>query len=133
VNSKAPSKRAIASELGSAQKLWDGIVATLSETYGSVDQEWKPSKAPFGWICLLKHKNKTLVYLTPEKPGIRVAIVLGERAVALALASRLPGGIKSLIKAARPYAEGRGIRFPVVSAEDVPTVIDLVAIKTSPK
>jgi len=120
-------------ELGSSLLFWDHIVASLSETHGSIEEEWKTSKSDFGWMCLLKHKKRTLVYLTPDKSEIRVAIVLGERAVGLALASRLPAEIKLLIEAARPYAEGRGIRFPVASVEDVATVIDLVAIKTSPK
>jgi len=61
--------------------------------------------------------------MTPEKRTIRVAIVLGERAVALALASGIPESIKTLIKEARPYAEGRGIRFPVSSAADVPVFL----------
>ena len=128
-----PSKRDVAMELGSSLLFWDHIVASLSETHGSIEEEWKTSKSDFGWMCLLKHKKRTLVYLTPDKSEIRVAIVLGERAVGLALASRLPAEIKLLIEAARPYAEGRGIRFPVASVEDVATVIDLVAIKTSPK
>jgi hypothetical protein len=133
MNTKPPSKRAVAFELGKAQAAWDGIIAALAETYGAIDQEWKPSKATFGWICLLKHKKKTLLYLTPEKEMIRVAIVLGERAAALAMASGLPKNIKALIEAARPYAEGRGIRFPVDTTAEVPIVNDLVAIKTTPK
>jgi len=84
-------------------------------------------------MCLLKQKKRTLLYLTPEKDAVRVAIVLGERAVALALASGLPEEIKVLIRKAPPYVEGRGIRFPICSANDVPIVSDLVAIKTLPR
>ncbi len=49
------------------------------------------------------------------------------------MASGLPKNIKALIEAARPYAEGRGIRFPVGTTAEVPIVNDLVAIKTTPK
>ena len=133
MSAKIPSQRAVASELGPAQKVWDGIIGALAETYGAIDKEWRPSKANFGWMCLLKHKKRTLLYLTPEKETILVAIVLGERAVALARASELPENIKALIEEARPYAEGRGIRFPVGSPADVPVVTELVAIKTTPK
>jgi hypothetical protein len=71
--------------------------------------------------------------MTPEPGTITVAIVLGERAVALALASNIPGSIKSMIREARKYAEGRGIRFQVEGAADIATVRDLIAIKTTPK
>lgn len=133
MRNKGPSKEDLASELGAAQDIWNGIIASVTEKFGSIDQEWKSSKASFGWMCLLKHKKRTLLYLTPEKERVRVAIVLGERAVVLALASELPEGIKALIREARPYAEGRGIRFPVSSAADMLVVSDLLAIKTTPR
>ena len=129
----APSEADLWSELGSAQEVWRKIIDAVAARLGPIDQEWKSSKAGFGWMCLLKKKKRTLLYMTPEKEAVLVAIVLGERAVALALASEIPAGIKTLIREARPYAEGRGIRFPVSSATDVPMVDDLVAIKMAPK
>ena len=39
---------------------------------------------------------------------------------------------KALLREARPYAEGRGIRFPATSAADVAAVLDRVALKTAP-
>ena len=128
-----PSPQGIAKVLGAALNVWDQILSSISELLGAIEQEWKPSKSDFGWMCLLKHKKRTVVYLTPEAGSIRIAVVLGERAVELALASRLPAKIKRLIREARPYAEGRGIRFPVSSESDLPVVSELVAIKTTPK
>jgi hypothetical protein len=118
--------------LGSAGVLWSGIVRALEEMLGPIDQEWKPSKAEFGRICLLRHKKRTLLYLTPDQEKLWIAIVLGERAYGLALASALPGAIKQMFSEARPYAEGRGIRFPVRSLSDLPTIATLVEIKTTP-
>jgi len=130
---QAPSEKDLVSQLGVARVHWNAVIAAATEKFGSIDQEWKSSKGSFGWMCLLKHKKRTLLYLTPEAEMVRVAIVLGERAVALALASELPKGIKDLIREARPFAEGRGIRFPVVTRADVAVVSNLVAIKTAPK
>lgn len=62
-----------------------------------------------------------------------MAVVFGERAVELALDSKLPEGIKDRIREARPYVEGRGVRFPVSAAADVDLVAELVAIKTAAK
>src|SRR5579863_2652872 len=131
--SNAPSKRTLASELGEAQDLWEAIMTALAGTYGPIDLEWKPSKSDFGSMCLLKHKKRTLLYLTPEKNSIRVAVVLGERAVAVALDSRLPKAVKTMLQEAKPYAEGRGIRFSVNGAADLAVVEKLVAIKVTAK
>jgi hypothetical protein len=49
------------------------------------------------------------------------------------MASSLPAAIKKMFTEARPYAEGRGIRFPVSSLSDIPVIAKLVEIKTTPK
>jgi hypothetical protein len=127
----APSADALASGLGAARDVWEAIIASLAERFPPLVQSWKPSKSDFGRMCLLTHKKRTLLYLTPENGTVVVALVLGERAAALALESDLPDGIKALIREARPYAEGRGIRFPVSSADGVPAVAQLVALKAA--
>lgn len=71
--------------------------------------------------------------MLPEDGVMQVAVVLGERAVGIALASELVEKIKALILDARQYAEGRGIRFEVRSASDVSSVLQLVRIKITPK
>ena len=128
---KPPTDSELKAALGSAAALWSAIVLAVEETVSPVGAEWKPSKAGFGRLCLLQHRERTLLYLTPEKEKVTVAIVLGERAYGLAMASSLPAGIKRLFSEARPYAEGRGVRFAVSSARDIPTVKKLVEIKTT--
>jgi hypothetical protein len=130
---KPPTDSELRAVLGSADVWWFGIVRVVEDAASPLDAEWKPSKTEFGRICLLQHKKRTLLYLTPEKGKVRVAIVLGERAYGLALASSLPAAIKKMFSEARPYAEGRGIRFAVSSSSDVSTVKKLVGIKTTPK
>ena len=130
---KPPTDSELRAVLGSADVWWSGIVRVVEDAASPLDAEWKPSKTEFGRICLLQHKKRTLLYLTPEKGKVRVAIVLGERAYGLALASSLPAAIKKMFSEARPYAEGRGIRFAVSSSSDVSTVKKLVGIKTTPK
>jgi uncharacterized protein DUF3788 len=127
--SRAPSRQRVVKALGAAREAWDAIHEALTARCGTLDPEWKPSKSEFGWMCALKQGKRTVVYLTPEAGAVRVAVVLGERAAKNALASGLPKGIKTLIEEARPYAEGRGIRFPVSSVAEVAVVTDLIAIK----
>lgn len=128
-----PSKKELQTELGIAVDLWDQIITALEKEHGLLDKQWKTSKSSFGRICLLKQKKRTLIYMIPEKEKINIAVVLGERAAGLALDGVLPEEIKTMIREVRPYAEGRGIRFPVSSAADIPTIINLVKYKTTPK
>lgn len=128
-----PTEADLSATLGPALDVWREILAAVSERFGPVVPEWKPSKSGFGRMCLLRQKKRTLLYLTPEDGQVQVAIVLGERAAADALAGRLPEAIKELIREARPYAEGRGIRFPVSSLADVAVVAELVGFKMAPR
>ena len=133
VPTKVPTDAELKAVLGRAGAVWSAIVRAVEEKFVPLDKEWKPSKAAFGRICLLQHKKRTLLYLTPEKGQILVAIILGERAYELAMAASLPAAIKKMFSEAKPYAEGRGIRFPVDSMSDVPVVAKLIEIKTTPK
>ena len=132
-NVKSPTEEELANVLGSAAVLWYGIVHAVEETFAPIDRQWKPSKTEFGRMCLLQHKKRTLLYITPDKEKVWIAIVLGERAYGLAMASSLPVAIKKMFSEAKPYAEGRGIRFPLSSLSDIPMITTLVEIKTTPK
>ena len=130
-NVPAPGAQELADALGPAQKAWTAIVDAIGMDYPPLELEWRPSKSDFGLMCLLRQKKRTLLYMTPDAKSIVVAVVLGERAVETALASQLPQPIKDLISEARPYIEGRGIRFPVRTKKDVDIVLELVRIKTA--
>jgi hypothetical protein len=129
---KTPTSAELQTVLGSADVVWSGIVRVVEHMVGLLNTEWKVSKTEFGRMCLLKHKKRTLLYLTPEKEKVTVAIILGERACGLAMASSLPAAIKKMFSEARPYAEGRGIRFSVSSPSDISTIQTLVELKTTP-
>jgi len=133
VKVKSPSEAELKAFLGPAGSLWAGIVHAVGETFAPLDMQWRPSKAEFGRICLLRHGLRTLLYLTPDRGKVWVAIVLGERAYGLAMASPVPGEIKRMLAQARPYAEGRGIRFPVDSPGEIPVIAELLKAKTAPK
>ena len=130
---KPPTEAELKTALGSAEALWSGIVHVVEGAASPLDTEWMPSKAGFGRMCLLQHRKRTLLYLTPDKGKVLIAIVLGQRAYDLAMGSSIPAAIKKMFLEARPYAEGRGIRFSVSSLSDIPMIAKLVQIKTTPK
>jgi hypothetical protein len=130
---KSPTSAELKAVLGSADAVWSGIFRVVEDVVAPLNTEWKPSKTEFGRMCLLQHKKRTLLYLTPEQEKVTVAIILGERAYGLAMTSSLPAAIKKMFSEARPYAEGRGIRFSVNSPSDISTIKTLVQLKTTPK
>ena len=130
---KPPTDAELKAALGPAGALWSGIVHVVEAAASPLDTEWRPSKTGFGRMCLLQHKRRTLLYLTPDQGKVLIAIVLGQRAYDLAMGSSLPAAIKKMFLAARPYAEGRGIRFSVSSLSDISMIAKLVQIKTTPK
>jgi len=130
---KSPSPTTLAAALGDSGPLWRQLVAGMTSDFPGLSQVWKPSKLEFGSLCLFKLKDRTLLYLIPRSGDFEASVVLGERAVALALAGDLPADTKRQLSEARPYAEGRGIRFPVTKAVDVATARRLVAYKVAPK
>jgi hypothetical protein len=70
-----------------------------------------------------------VLYMTPQVGQFLVRVVLGENAVAAAREASLPEAVLAIIDGAPRYAEGRGIRVPVTSEDDLAPVRQLVAIK----
>ena len=130
---EAPSRAELHAALGKSVSAWPGIVSGLEEKYSPLELEWRPSKLEFGRMALVRHKDRTLLYLMPMAGQLLVGVVLGERAYELAMASKLKPAIKKMLTDAKPYAEGRGIRFVVKSASDVAQVLLLIDCKMTPK
>ena len=75
------------------------------------------------------HRRRRIVYMTPQKERFTVGVVLGDRAAAAANESSLPAAILEEINGARRYAEGRGVRMEVTSAEELRAIKLLADIK----
>lgn len=131
VNPNPPGMTELKGVLGPALAVWHGILRHARATHAPLVETWKPSNTEFGRMCLLQQKKRTLLYLTPDQGRVWVSIILGERAFHLALASSLPGGIKKLLLEAKPYAEGRGIRFAIHSPDELASIVTLLDIKTA--
>jgi hypothetical protein len=132
-NQKDLTEPELAEILGDAKVVWLGIMAAAEQACGPFDRTWKPAKIGVGRMCLLQRKQRTLLYMIPDRAKVWIAIVLGERAYGLAMASSLPASLKKMFAEAKPYVEGRGIRFSTNSLDDIPTVVQLLELKTAPK
>jgi hypothetical protein len=127
--SSKPKGAELASVLGRASALWEGLIAHLAAEYQPFVKEWKFSGAKWGWSLRLKHKKRTILYMTPCKRHFLVGFALGEKAVKAAHQSDLSDSVLTIIDEAKKYAEGRAVRIEVRTKRDLSNVEKLAAIK----
>jgi hypothetical protein len=114
-----PRESELREVLGPAAATWLGLIAYVRETHPPSVELWHHGGAEFGWNLRLKRKKRIIAYLTPQAGGFLVGLVLGEKAVERARAGGLAEPIQALVDAAPRYAEGRGLRMPIETLEDL--------------
>jgi len=124
-----PSEADLATELGSTKPFWDRLLSTLAKQYDSDVQEWSSYSRKAGWSLKVKHKERTILYLTPSRGCFMASFALGDKAVEAARESGLPARALELIKQAKRYAEGTAVRIEVRGTKDIAVVEKLAAIK----
>lgn len=127
-----PNDDELSAMLASKAGLWKQLVSEVFRLYAPVEQLWNYGGTKYGWSMRLKRKDRTVLYLIPQVGYFLVGIVLGERAVKAAHQCGVPQAVLDMIDAARPYAEGRGIRLPINDNEDVEVILKLTAVKMAP-
>lgn len=108
--------------LGRSSAAWQALTEWLAEQYDPLTEDWNFAGRQWGWSLRLKRIKRTVLYLTPGDKRFRVGLVLGDKAVAVALKTKLPAEIVKQIKTARKYAEGRGIRLDIRFKKDLAPV-----------
>ncbi len=126
-----PSKEAIHEVLASTSPLWFEFIEYLADHYPPVTEEWAFPGQKYGWSLRLIHKKRRIIYMTPRREHFVEAVVLGDKAVAVANERGLPRALLDEINSARRYAEGRGVRLQVRSQEDLEVVKRLADIKVA--
>ena len=125
-----PTPETLESMLGPAAPLWSGLGATLRRLAGDVEEAWKHGGVKIGWSLRLVHDGRILVYLTPQAGQALVGVFLGEKAIVRAeAAGNLSARTREVIAAAPRYAEGRGVRIPMATPDDLSVASELVRIK----
>jgi hypothetical protein len=124
-----PNDRQLATLLGSTKPLWDELIAHVEAAHAPVTREWKSSaRIAHGFLRLIR-KKRTILYLLPGEGGFLTAFVFGEKAVAAIRNAGMPAAVIQALDAARPYAEGRGIRLETRTRRDLAVMKQLAAIK----
>jgi hypothetical protein len=130
---KAPSDAELAEVLGEAWPVWTKLMAAMEQRFAPLERVWFPSKTLFfGKYCRLMRKDRTFLWLLPDRDELKVMIGLGDRAYHLAMESSLPERFKKMFSEAKVYAEGRFGRF-AAKTSDVAAIVKSVELKTTPK
>lgn len=127
--SKVPQDDDLEATLGTAFVFWNELKRLMASRFVPLSIEWGFTSKKTGWGLRLKGEKRTILYMTPCNGNFLVSFALSEKAVKAAHESDLPTSVLKVIDSARKYAEGRGVRLEVRSAEDVRNVEKLAAIK----
>lgn len=124
-----PTDQELKSVLGRAYSAWVRLIELVSERIVPISQIWGFTGANTGWGLRLKRNDRVILYMTPRADCFLVSLALGEKAIAAARARKLPASVQEAIESAPKYAEGRGVRFEIRQAREVPAMATLAEIK----
>jgi hypothetical protein len=127
--SRLPQDNDLAATLGSTFVFWNELKRLIASKFTPLSVEWGYASKKTGWGLRLKREKRTILYMAPREGYFMASFALGEKAVKAAHESDLPVSVLKVIDSAKKYAEGRGVRLEVRSAEDVRNVEKLAVIK----
>ncbi len=124
-----PTSALLKKALGKTYKLWEELEEFTLSISPKAESGWNFSGIKFGWSYRIKDKKRVLIYLLPRDNYFKVAMVFGEKATQEILKSNLHETIKTELRLAKVYAEGRGIRIEVRNDEFIQDLKELIKIK----
>ena len=86
-----PTQKAVEEALGQSYALWKKIISDLKNELKLDGEEWNSSGHKYGWSLRLQLKKRNIVYLAPRTGSFMASFALGDKAVAVARKSELPG------------------------------------------
>lgn len=124
-----PSEEALRAALGASHSVYLSLLSFVTEELGVPDLQWKWYAGGRGWTGKVLLGSRNLFFVSPRAGAFQLGFVFGDRAVEAASAPPLPAALVEELRAAKKYAEGRGLRVLVSSAEDLDPVFHLIRLK----
>jgi hypothetical protein len=110
------------------EELKDHLAALVG---GPVSSEWIYYSQKSGWILLLKHLERVLLFLCPRQDYFLVQYTFGEKSFEAARCECLPAVVSQAMENAWPDEHGRAFQVQIHTPEDLDCVKNLAAIKLS--
>jgi hypothetical protein len=126
---KKPTDKMLKVALAKTYNLWEEIKKHILSEYGKVTEDWKFYNVRSGWLLKTLLKKRNLFFFIPLKDFFKLSFIFGDKAVETVEASDLPSNIKTTLKNAKKYMEGRGLSIDVKTSEDAEIAKKLVEIK----
>jgi hypothetical protein len=126
---KQPTETELKKALNKNFDAWITLAEFTKKSYPKATEEWKFSGEKYGWNFQISDKKRALIYLLPRDGFFKAAFVFGQKATDAILKSNISDHIKEEIKAAKVYAEGRGIRIEVKNKNILADLKTLITIK----
>jgi hypothetical protein len=127
---RVPSEKDLKLALGATFETWRQIAEFVFANVPAVTGEWNFSGAKYGWSYRIKDKKRAVVYLLPRREFFKVAMVFGPAATEKVLKSEISEAIRKELEAAKPYAEGRGIRIDVKDDSVSEDIFEMIRVKS---
>ena len=124
-----PDDAKLEAVLGRSASLWHTFNISLEEACGATTREWKFYGKSGGWQMKTLLKKRNLFFLVPHAGSFSLGFIFGDRAVDAIQQSELPESVKTALREARKYAEGRGHVLEVRKKADVAVAVQLVNMK----
>ena len=125
---KEPDNNNLQAALDKLFSEWQEIRNYVLGKYPSAVEQWSFTSEKYGWSFRIKDKKRAILYMLPRDKFFKVALVFGQKASDVIFESNISEAIKDELKAAKVYAEGRGIRIDIKNEKlikDVKTLIDI--------
>jgi len=126
---ETPTTGSLKTALGNTFEMWESLERFTLENYPKAKTEWNFSGEKFGWSYRIKDSKRVILYLLPRDNFFKTAFVFGQKATDEILESTISEAIKAELRAAKVYAEGRGIRIEVRDSLNIPAIQNLIKIK----
>ena len=124
-----PANQNLIEKLGSTYSIWSDLNLYLNETLKDPSEEWNFPRKKYGWSFRMKRKKRNIIYFLPCAGFFKVAFVFGLKASGKVMLSNVSESIKTELKNAKVYAEGKGIRIDVKNNQILDDIKTLVQIK----
>jgi hypothetical protein len=115
--------------LGKTFLIWKSFEDFVNKKNPDVAADWHYSGDKFGWSYRIKDSKRVVLYLLPRDKFFKAAFVFGQKAADEILVSDISEEIKTELRNAKVYAEGRGIRIDIKDASTSRDIRELIKIK----
>ena len=110
---------------------WIEIKNRIEVLYGDTKAEWKFYSKKLGWTLKTLLKKRNLFFFQPFANYFSLTFVFGDKAVNVIEESDVSEALKSVLRDAKKYAEGKGLLVEVKTRIDMTDVYRLIDIKVN--